>query len=151
MVKYVEKNVVFSEIPECVTLAVSISNCPFRCKGCHSDYLREDVGKALTEEEISEMIDKCRGVNCFLFLGDGTDTDAICRYARYIKANYPNIKTAIYSGYDDVRDEYRTCFDYIKTGKYNETLGALRSRTTNQKLYRNESSELVEITSEFWK
>ena len=151
MVKYVEKDVVFSEIPDCVTLAVSISNCPFRCNGCHSDYLRNDIGKQLTEDEITEMLDRCEGVNCFLFLGDGADTSAICKYAQFIKANYPSVKTAIYSGYDNVREEYRACFDYIKTGKYDSKLGALRSRTTNQKLYKNECGTLVEITNEFWR
>ena len=44
MLKYVNTDIVFQEIPDEVTLAVNISNCPCRCPGCHSEYLWEDVG-----------------------------------------------------------------------------------------------------------
>ena len=39
MLKYVNTDIVFQEIPDEVTLAVNISNCPCRCPGCHSQYL----------------------------------------------------------------------------------------------------------------
>lgn len=48
MLKYVNTGVVFQEIPDEVTLAVNISNCPCRCPGCHSRYLWGDVGEPLT-------------------------------------------------------------------------------------------------------
>ena len=44
MLKYVNTGVVFQEIPDEVTLAINISNCPCRCPGCHSHYLWEDIG-----------------------------------------------------------------------------------------------------------
>lgn len=45
MLKYVDARVVFQEIPDEITLAINISNCPCHCKGCHSQYLAEDIGK----------------------------------------------------------------------------------------------------------
>ena len=47
MVKYVNTEVVFEEIPDEITLAINVSNCPNQCPGCHSPYLREDIGEDL--------------------------------------------------------------------------------------------------------
>ena len=47
MIKYVPEmtSVVMEEIPDKVTLAVDISNCTGLCEGCHSPFLRKDVGE----------------------------------------------------------------------------------------------------------
>ena len=36
MLKYAGYDIVFQEIPDEVTLAISLTNCPNRCPGCHS-------------------------------------------------------------------------------------------------------------------
>ena len=41
-------SVVMEEIPDMVTLAVDISNCTGLCEGCHSPFLRKDVGVEVT-------------------------------------------------------------------------------------------------------
>lgn len=150
MAKYVESKVVFEEIPNCVTLAVTISNCPFHCKGCHSEYLRDDIGDELTEGTIDMLLKQNAGVNCFLFLGDG-DTISVVQAAQYIKDKHVNVKTAIYSGYDTILPSYRNVFDYVKTGKYIEELGPLSKETTNQRLYEMHEEKEKDITSIFWK
>ena len=40
--KYVEHAVTMAEAPLEISLTISISNCAFRCHGCHSRYLQED-------------------------------------------------------------------------------------------------------------
>ena len=45
--KYVEYAVTLEEVPTEISLTISISNCRFRCHGCHSAYLQQDVGKPL--------------------------------------------------------------------------------------------------------
>ena len=45
--KYVEHSVTMAEVPLEISLTISISNCVYRCHGCHSQYLQEDVGKPL--------------------------------------------------------------------------------------------------------
>ena len=44
MLKYYNAMVVFEEIPDEITLAINITNCPCHCVGCHSKFLWEDVG-----------------------------------------------------------------------------------------------------------
>ena len=43
--KYVEYAVTLEEVPTEISLTISISS--FRCHGCHSAYLQQDVGKPL--------------------------------------------------------------------------------------------------------
>ena len=149
MVKYVDTAVVFEEIPDCVTLAVTISNCPFHCKGCHSEYLREDVGEVLDNSVINTLLEEEKGVNCFLFLGDSRNPSEVAELAGYIKRMHPRIKTAVYSGYDTIIDDYKENFDYVKTGKYVEEFGPLSSKTTNQRLYKKKDGKMEDITYMF--
>ena len=151
MVKFVETKVVFEEIPDKITLGITISNCPFRCKGCHSDYLRGDTGNELTVSVLDDLIKKNKGINCILFLGDGNDKETICSLGKHIKNTYNEIMTGIYSGFDEILPEYLTSFDYIKTGKWVEEFGPLNKETTNQRLYRVVDGIPNDITYLFWK
>ena len=49
-IKYVECAVTLEEVPTEISLTISISNCRFRCRGCHSAYLQQDIGKPLLPE-----------------------------------------------------------------------------------------------------
>ena len=112
MIKYVEKSIVFEEIPDKVTLAFSISNCQNRCKGCHSGFLRRDIGNILNEEVILSDFDKdLKRCNCVLFLGEGNDIESLIKLNDFIKDRY-NIETAIYSGRDKVEDYFFEHFDF---------------------------------------
>ena len=48
--KYVGYAVTLEEVSTEISLTISISNCHFRCHGCHSAYLQQDVGKPLLPE-----------------------------------------------------------------------------------------------------
>ena len=58
MLKYVNTGIVFQEIPDEVTLAINISNCPCRCPGCHSHYLWEDIGLPLNTDAIDAFVER---------------------------------------------------------------------------------------------
>lgn len=45
--KYVESAVTLEEVPNEISLTISISNCQFRCHSCHSAYLQQDIGRPL--------------------------------------------------------------------------------------------------------
>ena len=151
MVKYVDVKVVFEEVPDYVSLGISISKCPFGCPHCHSSYLRGDCGEELNTTVLDELIGKNSGVNCVLFLGDGDDMDGLCELAKHVKTNNPNIKTAVYSGMTYIAQPYTECFDFIKVGGYVEECGPLNKETTNQRFYENRNGELVDLTYKFWK
>lgn len=154
MIKYVPSmtSVVIEEIPDKVTLAVEISNCKGNCIGCHSPFLKEDVGTELTEDVIDRLFDDNFGVDCFLFLGEGRDMPRIIVLAGYIKRTR-GVSVALYSGRTEVEDEVFGAFDYVKVGPYIAEYGPLNSRTTNQRLYKVSHDPLVltDITYRFWR
>ena len=163
MIKYKPDTVqpVFNEIPDMVSLAIEITNCPGHCVGCHSPWLREDIGEELTSEKLNELIDANKGINCVVFMGEGKDPEALKRLAHSIKlrSDYP-YKVALYSGRNEVEEEYDQYFDYIKVGPYIEEKKALNFDTTNQRLYEVVKETLPggesvtkrnDITYKFWR
>ena len=156
MIKYVPRmtSVVLEEIPDRLTLAVDISNCQGNCEGCHSPFLRADIGEELTPEVIDFLIDDNFGVNCFLFLGEGNDMDALLALADHLNEKYPSLEVALYSGLKHVDDRVWDHFDYVKTGPYKRAYGPLNERTTNQRLFRLKRGGGIDsaedITYRFW-
>lgn len=164
MLKYVDTKIVFQEIPDEITLAINISNCPCQCKGCHSPYLAEDIGKPLvyrteykgqpaTETgELQELIESNEGITCICFMGGDSNPSLINKCGWLIKKLYFKLKVAWYSGRQELsKDIDLKNFDYIKLGPYIEELGPLNSKTTNQRFYRVEGDKLVDETFKFWK
>ena len=58
---------------------------------------------------------------------------------------------AIYSGRDNVEDNFYELFDYVKIGPYIAKFGPLNKDTTNQRLLKIEDGARKDITSMFWK
>ena len=151
MLKFLNTMVVFEEIPDKISLAVNMTNCQNKCVGCHSPQLRKDIGKELTEEVVDELIKENEGINCFLFMGEGNDKDSLIKMARYIKEKYASLSLAIYSGRDNVEDDFYELFDYVKIGPYIAKFGPLNKDTTNQRLLKIEDGARKDIRSMFWK
>ena len=161
MIKYVDYDIVFQEVPGEVSLALNISNCPFRCEGCHSPHLREDIGENL-ERDLPMLLEKYKGmITCVLFLGEGNDLDAL--WNLIMELHQSGLKTALYTGDDFVprsqeelihfaEDEYAAP-DYLKVGPYKKELGGLSSPGTNQRMYRwnAETKRYDDITYMFWR
>lgn len=152
--------VVFEEIPDEITLAINITNCPCHCPGCHSKFLWEDVGTELTNDELDRLIEENSGITCVCLMGGDSDPERVCELAEHIHKN-TKIKVAWYSGkdlyYKNIDFKW---FDYIKLGHYDEKLGGLDKKTTNQKLFKLtknvledgvEKIDFADITYLFWK
>ena len=153
MLKYVNTGIVFQEIPDEVTLAINISNCPCHCPGCHSHYLWEDVGLPLNPEAIDDFVRKCGPcLTCIAFMGGDCDPKGVDQLAQYVHEEYPQLRVAWYSGRTIISSAInKDDFDYIKIGPYIKHLGPLKKPTTNQRLYRNKGDgEFEDITSRFW-
>ena len=158
MIKYVPEmtNVVLEEIPDRLTLAIDIANCTGLCEGCHSPFLRRDVGVELTPEAIDSLIAGNFGINCFLFLGEGNDHAALMSAANYVRRAYPSLALGLYSGRESVEDDVWELFDYVKIGPFRPSCGPLNKTTTNQRLYRilhnaDGTRTVDDITARFWR
>ena len=149
MIKYVPEmtSVVLEEIPDRVSLAVEISNCRGNCVGCHSPFLKKDIGEELTPAVIDALVAGNFGVDCFLFLGEGNDAASLLALAAHIRTFHPALALALYSGREDVEPEIWEAFDYVKVGPYLAECGPLNERTTNQRMYYHRQ----DITPRFWR
>lgn len=152
MLRYVDYDIVFQEIPDEVTLAVNLSNCPNRCKGCHSPQLTEDTGEPLTEESLSVLLDKYgKAITCICFMGGDASPGEVERLAKFLhtRADMP-VKVGWYSGKPELPSGiHLNYFQYIKLGPYVERLGGLKSPETNQRLYRVSGGKMEDITYRF--
>ena len=154
MLKYVNTGIVFQEIPDEVTLAINISNCPCRCPGCHSRYLWEDIGLPLDTAAIDDFVEQYgTDITCIAFMGGDGDPRGVGQLAEYIHEGHPQFHVAWYSGRIRIPSVVSvTDFDYIKIGPYIRHLGPLKEPTTNQRLYRIQpDGQMVDITERFWR
>lgn len=137
MLKCYNYDIVCQEVPDEITLAVNISCCPNRCKGCHSPWLLEDKGEPMTEDMLDSLIGKYQSaITCFCFMGGDAEPSEIQRLARWIRQQYPDLKTAWYSGKGELPEGFDvTVLDFIKLGPFIESLGGLKSPETNQRMY----------------
>ena len=153
MLKYLNTQVTFAEVPDEITLCINITGCKNGCKNCHSSYLAQDIGKPLNKSSLSELIEGNKGVSCVSFMGGDNDAIHLVALASWVKT-HTNLKVAWYSGRQELAGivaRQLQWFDFIKLGPYMEEFGPLNSRTTNQRFYKVNGKELVDITSKFWK
>ncbi len=154
--------IVFQEVPGEVTLALNISGCPNRCKGCHSPHLWEDTGEDLTQELLDTLVNRYfPGITCVCFMGGDQNPDYVAALAKHIHDRFP-LKTAWYTGSNLQIPESQESpessnlqisqssnlqfFDFVKTGPYIESLGGLKSPTTNQRFFRRDGQNWIDET-----
>lgn len=157
MLKYTDARVVFCEVPDEISLAINISGCPCRCKGCHSEYLARDIGEPLTAQTLDSLVNRNKGITCVSFMGGDGDPEEVRRLSGHVRRNH-GLKTCWYSGRPLSRNrKYIGSFDYVKVGPYIEKCGPLVSPKTNQRFYSvcfnpfKESLELTDLTESFQK
>jgi anaerobic ribonucleoside-triphosphate reductase activating protein len=152
MLRFVNYDIVFQEIPDEITLAINISNCPNCCKGCHSPYLMDNIGEILNENTLLELVNKYNSaISCVCFMGGDAEPNEIEHLAKFLqKTTNKTIKTGWYSGKDKLPTKCSIQnFNYIKLGAYIKELGGLSSSTTNQRLYKIEGNSMIDITHKF--
>ncbi len=153
MLKFVDYDIVFQEVPDEVTLAINLSQCPNDCEGCHSPFLKTDIGDELNESTLSDLLQRyADDVTCVGFMGGDRDLSSLVRLATFVKSQY-ELKVAWYTGREQLpKDVSFMAFDYIKVGPYKREFGPLNKRTTNQRLYKMREGNIVEdVTHLFWK
>ena len=153
--KYTGYTLSFQEVPGETSIAISISNCPFRCSGCHSAYLQTDVGYPLTSEVLLQLLSKYQSphtgaytITCVVFFGGEQHHEEFIELANF--ANSLNLRVCLYTGAEllDMHPEILSVCQYIKTGPYVSSMGGLTNRTTNQRMY--DLHTHTDITHKFW-
>ena len=155
MLKYTDIKVVFAEVPDEITLAINISNCPCNCENCHSPYLAKDIGEILNFDSLNKIINDNIGVTCISFMGGDANPNDVNSLAEFIRAKYPELKIAWYSGRQELsKDINLKNSDYVKLGPYIKDKGPINCKTTNQVLLEIEVVQgkvfTKDITAKFW-
>lgn len=133
--KYLTEQIVFQEVPNEISLAFEITNCPRKCLGCHTPELQQDIGYLLNESVFDQLIQKYAAhdgkllFTCVLFLG-GEQHSELKNMLIYCKKH--GLKTALYTGSSNIDANIMALLNYVKLGEYIQELGGLGSPTTNQ-------------------
>lgn len=99
--RYAGYAVTLSEVPTEISLTLSISNCRFRCAGCHSPELQKDVGAPLLDD-LDALTGRYRGlISCVCFLGEGRNWPELKAALHRVRAG--GLKTCLYSGYSTLK------------------------------------------------
>ena len=134
--KYKSVEILFSEVPDEVSLGISISGCPNQCPDCHSKFLWEDEGFLINENVLDNLILRHSGITCICILGGDQDPNYIKNLCKYIKGQHSNLKVCWYSGKTKLADDSILQYlDYLKLGPFRKECGPLTDEHTNQKFF----------------
>jgi anaerobic ribonucleoside-triphosphate reductase activating protein len=141
--RYSNEQIVWQEVPGETSLAFTITGCPLRCKGCHSsEYRNPKTGEPLLPEYLQVRLEQYRGlITCVLFLGGEWLPELLQPLLE--QAQRANIKTCLYSGFDQVPDCLLKHLTYLKTGPWIAARGGLDCPTTNQRFIDLRTNELL--------
>lgn len=143
--RYSGLQIVFQEIPDEISLALHVTGCPLRCKGCHSnDLWNADQGIELDLQYFNQLITQySKYISCVLFMGGEWDIETLMNLIDIAQEHHK--KTALYTGLElsDVPDRLKNKLNYLKYGPYIQKLGGLNSKTTNQRLLNLKTNEIL--------
>ena len=124
--------VVFQEVPDHISLSFTVSGCPLKCDGCHSqDTWAIESGETLTDESFVAHLNTYRGlVSCIVFFGGEWWPD--CLVNKLKTAQSMGFKTCLYSGFERVPNRIKKHLDFIKLGAFQSDRGGLTNPDTNQ-------------------
>lgn len=151
--KYQGYSILLQEVPGELTLAFSISGCPYKCRGCHSQYLWEYEGHYL-EDDFDDVLEKYKNnITCVCFMGGDQNEEELIGYCN--KIHELGLKVCLYTGATSISNDLCEHLDYLKVGPYIAEYGGLDKSTTNQRMYEicdgGDGKELIDITYKFSK
>lgn len=141
--KLAQYELTFQEIPDEVCLTLLISGCKMACKGCHSQYAwSEQYGVELTSQLMQALLERYQSaITCLVFLGGEWNKKELIELLRICKTK--GVKTALYTGLDQVDQEIKNELNFLKTGRWSFELGGLDSPITNQRLINIDTNEIL--------
>lgn len=138
---FFNKDVVFQEVPNEVSLSFAIAGCSNNCKNCSWQNVKMQR-KPLSANVFENYLKKYKGLaSCVVFLGGDWKPRTLLN--RLKKAKEYGFKTCLYTGKNDVSAEIKEQLDYLKVGPYIEELGGLASEKTNQKFIEVKTGKIL--------
>lgn len=138
LIPLVYMGITFTEIPNETTLFYELGNCTCECPGCHSPELWVGSGasKNATVKEILDIYDAHKEfITAVLFMGGNRNGIDFKKFLEeVVKPIHYDVPVGIYLG-DFNANDFTMAAKYcrwIKVGKYNQALGGLDSKLTNQ-------------------
>lgn len=99
-------------------------------------------GRELSNEQFVMDLKKNRGwITCVLFMGGEWHQKELMDYLDITLE--AGLKTALYTGSEEVSSDLLGRLNYLKTGPYKKELGGLDSLTTNQILKNTKTGEIL--------
>ena len=145
--KYVGTSIVLQEVPDEISLAISISGCRHKCEGCHSSYLWEDTGRELIND-IADILNEYLGmVTCICLMGGDQNIEDLNECIEAIQSE--GYKCCVYLGCDEAPQNLKRV-EYLKIGHYDQNLGGLTKPSTNQRMYKWVNDSYIDITERFY-
>lgn len=137
---YSDIEIVLQEIPGEISICFTITGCKLKCQGCHSPYLwKEENGKLLTPKIYNETLKKYKGfASAVLFMGGEWFPKTLKSYLKIAKNM--GFKTCLYTGLNSVDSKIMSQLTYLKIGNWQNHLGGLDSKKTNQKFIEVQSN-----------
>lgn len=152
MLKYHTIDISCRAIPGEVCLVFNITGCTIKCPGCNEKTLWKDKGIDLNFKELRDILNNYSpAISCVCFMGGEHEPQEINNLARFVKHNYAGLRTAWYSGLNKIPCEIiYSNFNYLKTGAYEASKGALGEPGTNQRVFMvMEDCSLIDITDKY--
>ena len=150
--------ITLAEMPNYISFYIQLANCNIKCEGCHSKYLWKKIART-DIECIIESVKKAKeqGADMCIIFGDINNDITENDFVFLLKEIHKYLPICVYSGAPNSLRALGSMtntdlIDYIKLGSYIDRCGGLNKRTTNQRMYKVDSGELVDITGKlFWK
>lgn len=135
-------DIVLQEVPDEISLCITVCGCDVKCKGCHSEHIwNENSGYTFTIKDFETLLDKYKDyITCVVFMGGEWDND-LSRMLLYAKSQ--DLKTCLYTGKNKISMIHSALLTYVKLGRYIKELGGLESPKTNQLFYNLKTNELL--------
>lgn len=93
--------VTWQKVPDEISLTITISNCRYRCPGCHSPYLQRDIGEPLLPA-LDALIAPYEGlITCLCLMGEGQCFSELKHCLGIAKVR--GLKTCLYSGCESMK------------------------------------------------
>lgn len=145
MLKFYNKQVVFQEVPNEISVSFSVAGCRLNCPGCSwKTAVLSMMEKELSDEYYCKVLKDYQGLaSCVLFYGGEWESEDLIHKLQIAKQM--GYKTCLYTGLnlEKVKPEIVSELNYIKVGPYIASLGGLNSPTTNQRLINLDTNEVL--------